>query len=117
MIRRPPRSTLFPYTTLFRSGPELLSGKEAPLFAEVLREMPGRRYNAAVLSFHIENGKLKATSRPVPKLRPGWALVRVRLVGICNTDVELLHGYYNFRGVPGHEFVGTVEQLRRASAA
>src|SRR3712207_7381327 len=24
MIRRPPRSTLFPYTTLFRSGSELL---------------------------------------------------------------------------------------------
>src|SRR3712207_7169736 len=24
MIRRPPRSTLFPYTTLFRSGPQLL---------------------------------------------------------------------------------------------
>src|SRR3712207_7568821 len=24
MIRRPPRSTLFPYTTLFRSDPELL---------------------------------------------------------------------------------------------
>src|SRR3712207_7369678 len=23
MIRRPPRSTLFPYTTLFRSGPEI----------------------------------------------------------------------------------------------
>src|SRR5947208_13497251 len=27
MIRRPPRSTLFPYTTLFRSG--LLSGKRS----------------------------------------------------------------------------------------
>src|SRR2546429_3950839 len=26
MIRRPPRSTLFPYTTLFRSLPELLDG-------------------------------------------------------------------------------------------
>src|SRR3712207_8351178 len=26
MIRRPPRSTLFPYTTLFRSGPEAPSG-------------------------------------------------------------------------------------------
>src|SRR5256885_11479764 len=24
MIRRPPRSTLFPYTTLFRSGPRML---------------------------------------------------------------------------------------------
>jgi len=54
---------------------------------------------------------------PLPKLRRGWALVRVRLVGICNTDVELLHGYYNFRGVPGHEFVGTVEELRGVSAA
>src|SRR2546426_11787060 len=26
MIRRPPRSTLFPYTTLFRSGADTLSG-------------------------------------------------------------------------------------------
>jgi len=52
----------------------------------------------------------------VPKLRRGWALVRVRLVGICNTDVELLHGYYNFRGVPGHEFVGTVDELRGVSS-
>src|SRR5260221_7166370 len=26
MIRRPPRSTLFPYTTLFRSDPEKYSG-------------------------------------------------------------------------------------------
>jgi len=50
-------------------------------------------------------------------LRRGWALLRVRLVGICNTDVELLHGYYNFGGVPGHEFVGMVEQVRGVSAA
>jgi threonine dehydrogenase-like Zn-dependent dehydrogenase len=79
--------------------------------------MPGKRYNAGVLSFRVENKKLKASSRPLPKLRRGWALLRVRLVGICNTDVELLHGYYNFRGVPGHEFVGTVEELRGVSAA
>ena len=26
MIRRPPRSTLFPYTTLFRSSPDICSG-------------------------------------------------------------------------------------------
>src|SRR2546430_11059928 len=30
MIRRPPRSTLFPYTTLFRSSTELLSLPEIP---------------------------------------------------------------------------------------
>jgi alcohol dehydrogenase len=70
-----------------------------------------------VLAFRIENRKLKATSSPLPKLRPGWALVRVRLAGICNTDVELQHGYYNFRGVPGHEFVGSVEDLQGVSAA
>src|SRR5690348_6184679 len=29
MIRRPPRSTLFPYTTLFRSNNEILAGSYA----------------------------------------------------------------------------------------
>src|SRR5215210_8285672 len=28
MIRRPPRSTLFPYTTLFRSGAQLIAAHE-----------------------------------------------------------------------------------------
>src|SRR5256885_12592127 len=31
MIRRPPRSTLFPYTTLFRSSPPALAPRPAPL--------------------------------------------------------------------------------------
>src|SRR5256885_2419194 len=36
MIRRPPRSTLFPYTTLFRSGPEeYLFGEEKALLEVV----------------------------------------------------------------------------------
>src|SRR3712207_7948690 len=37
MIRRPPRSTLFPYTTLFRSSliAALLAGSEAELAAEL----------------------------------------------------------------------------------
>src|SRR5215204_7401235 len=30
MIRRPPRSTLFPYTTLFRSCPASLSARSCP---------------------------------------------------------------------------------------
>ncbi|HEX9094132.1 MAG TPA: alcohol dehydrogenase catalytic domain-containing protein, partial [Coriobacteriia bacterium] len=36
------------------------------------------------------------------------ALVRVRLSGICGTDLELVRGYYPFTGVIGHEFVGDV---------
>src|SRR2546426_10561497 len=35
MIRRPPRSTLFPYTTLFRSKPEMAEGRH-PHAHEVL---------------------------------------------------------------------------------
>src|SRR2546430_8759392 len=42
MIRRPPRSPLFPYTTLFRSG----SVQAEP--AEEMREPDGRRHLAAV---------------------------------------------------------------------
>ena len=45
----------------------------------------------------------------------GWALIRVRLAGICNTDVEILRGYHNFRGVPGHEFVGEVQEITGVS--
>src|ERR1039458_5521446 len=38
MIRRPPRSTLFPYTTLFRSEqPELMAGDEIGVAHEVGR--------------------------------------------------------------------------------
>lgn len=70
-----------------------------------------------MLSFRTVNRKLRAISKPVPKLRPGWALVRVRLAGICNTDVEILRGYHAFRGTPGHEFVGEVADVKGVSAA
>jgi threonine dehydrogenase-like Zn-dependent dehydrogenase len=50
----------------------------------------------------------KNWSKPVAG--PGEALIRVRTAGICNTDLELIKGYMNFRGIPGHEFVGIVEQ-------
>ncbi|MGC1414629.1 MAG: alcohol dehydrogenase catalytic domain-containing protein, partial [Candidatus Acidiferrum sp.] len=51
----------------------------------------------------------------MPKLRPGWALIRVRMAGICNTDVEILRGYHAFRGTPGHEFVGEVIKVHGVS--
>ena len=54
-----------------------------------------------------ENGpSLKEVAVPDPP--GGEALIRVRLAGICATDLELIRGYMNFRGVLGHEFVGEV---------
>jgi alcohol dehydrogenase len=52
--------------------------------------------------------------KSLPQLRPGWALVRVRLAGICNTDIEILRGYHNFHGTLGHEFVGEVVRVSSA---
>lgn len=57
----------------------------------------------------FDHGKagVRDVRRPAP--RRGFALVRVLLSGICNTDLELKHGYHGFSGIPGHEFVGVVE--------
>ncbi len=46
---------------------------------------------------------------PIPERQPGEALIRTVLAGVCNTDLEIVRGYMGFRGIPGHEFVGVVE--------
>jgi threonine dehydrogenase-like Zn-dependent dehydrogenase len=56
----------------------------------------------------VGDGGLRFVERTRAAL-PGECLVRVLQVGICNTDLEILAGYMNFRGVLGHEFVGVVE--------
>ncbi|HYW67348.1 MAG TPA: alcohol dehydrogenase catalytic domain-containing protein [Candidatus Dormibacteraeota bacterium] len=68
-----------------------------------------------MLCFTVRNHKLVAASKPRPRLRPGWALLRVRLAGICNTDIEILRGYHQFSGTPGHEFVGEVVKVAGVS--
>jgi len=58
----------------------------------------------------LEGGRLRLrhdVPRPSPAV--GEALVRVVAAGICNTDLELVRGYYPYTGVLGHEFVGVVE--------
>jgi alcohol dehydrogenase len=45
---------------------------------------------------------------PAPARPEGFALLRLLAAGICNTDLELLRGYYGFAGTPGHEFVAEV---------
>jgi threonine dehydrogenase-like Zn-dependent dehydrogenase len=52
----------------------------------------------------------RVAERPIPGAGDDRALVRVTLAGVCNTDLEIARGYLGFRGVLGHEFVGTVEE-------
>ena len=61
-----------------------------------------------MISVHLENGAVLLRRSAAPKPKPGSVLIRLRIGGICNTDIELLRGYYGFRGRPGHEFVGDV---------
>jgi len=58
----------------------------------------------------IDNELLFEKNYPTPTPPPGEALVRVLQAGVCNTDLELVKGYMKFSGVPGHEFVGVVEE-------
>ena len=45
-------------------------------------------------------------SYPTPK--SDESLVKISLAGICGTDLEIMRGYMKYRGILGHEFVGTV---------
>jgi alcohol dehydrogenase len=45
---------------------------------------------------------------PDPTPTDDECLVQVQTAGICATDLEIVRGYMNFRGVLGHEMVGTV---------
>ena len=69
-----------------------------------------------MLAFIVSHRRLIAVQKEKPETRKGWALIRVQLAGICNTDVEILRGYHNFSGTLGHEFVGEVVEVRGVSA-
>jgi threonine dehydrogenase-like Zn-dependent dehydrogenase len=43
-----------------------------------------------------------------PEAQAGSALLKMRRAGICNTDLELVAGLYDFSGILGHEFVAEV---------
>lgn len=58
----------------------------------------------------VFDGELRLAEVPMPRPAKGEALIRILTAGICNTDLELLKGYMGFSGIPGHEFVGIVEQ-------
>jgi len=45
----------------------------------------------------------------LPATAPGEVRVRVLSAGVCGTDLALVDALYPFEGIPGHEFVGVVE--------
>jgi threonine dehydrogenase-like Zn-dependent dehydrogenase len=87
----------------FTVGPASPTRIEPPNPAKIIPRNP-----ANVKAFQVSDGQLVPIEKPLPELLPHWALIKVHLAGICNTDIEILRGYHDFRGIPGHEFVGEV---------
>lgn len=59
----------------------------------------------------LNNGLAYSPNTPTPVAEKDCALIRMKLAGICATDLELVKGYAGFSGIPGHEFVGIVEAV------
>src|SRR5260221_9897572 len=57
MIRRPPRSTLFPYTTLFRSRPGSIPLADLPPVAEIMDRVAARGNASAPWAVDLEDRK------------------------------------------------------------
>src|SRR5215471_3993592 len=68
-----------------------------------------------MLAVHLEEGRVTVRDVPPPQRPAGFALLRLLLGGICNTDLELQRGYYGFAGTPGHEFVAEVAEADNAA--
>jgi 2-desacetyl-2-hydroxyethyl bacteriochlorophyllide A dehydrogenase len=59
-------------------------------------------------------GVVEIRPSPAPEPQAGQVLVRMRLVGICGSDVHAFHGRHPFVPLPyhpGHEVVGAVEAV------
>lgn len=61
-----------------------------------------------MLALYLDDSPRLVSDYPEPKRRPGEALLRMRLAGICDTDLQLVRGYMQYRGVLGHEVVADV---------
>src|SRR6188768_4033363 len=61
-----------------------------------------------MIAVHLEKRRASIRKTAKPRRTAGYAVIRLLCGGICNTDLELLRGYYGFSGTPGHEFVGEV---------
>jgi 2-desacetyl-2-hydroxyethyl bacteriochlorophyllide A dehydrogenase len=64
--------------------------------------------------------KMAICEVPKPALSDGEALLRVKYIGICGTDIHVLNGHHataTYPVIPGHEFVGELAEIKGRGAA
>src|SRR3989475_12586341 len=90
MIRRPPRSTLFPYTTLFRSRLRVLSSfQEQGEGTLITFEEDTKMEDALISGIAFNRDEAKITVMGVPD-RPGIAYAILGPIGDANIDVDTI---------------------------
>src|SRR5256885_12165411 len=102
MIRRPPRSTLFPYTTLFRSTPEearrgrcldsrqLRSGVEPDLLGDLPEDQVRRRIRSEEHTSELQSPCNLVCRLLLEKKKPDFALyLHMILVSTAYADMIL----------------------------
>jgi threonine dehydrogenase-like Zn-dependent dehydrogenase len=68
-----------------------------------------------MLGVWLENNEINLRDDiPTPTAENDEVLIEVLMAGICNTDLELMKGYYPYQGILGHEFVGIVRSNNHA---
>src|SRR2546426_5183001 len=99
MIRRPPRSTLFPYTTLFRSGGDLRTGLED--------------------TFYLPDGSKASSNGPLVEMLARYARARDRKSTRLNSS-HLVISYAVFclkkKKINENRCVSVVEAIARMPA-
>ena len=63
--------------------------------------------------------ELDIVERPLPVRKPGEALVRIRRIGVCGTDMHIYQGnqpYFAYPRVMGHELSGEIAEAEKGSA-
>ena len=64
-------------------------------------------------------GELRIIERPVPQPKEGEALVRLRRIGVCGTDMHIYQGnqpYFTYPRVMGHELSAEIVEPAKGSA-
>src|SRR2546430_13059640 len=91
MIRRPPRSTLFPYTTLFRSAHHE-HARAAPALAHDVAEDLERR-ERRLAGGHAEPPKLGAEDRKSTRLNSSHSQISYAVFCLKKKNIHFLSTY------------------------
>ena len=113
MIRRPPRSTLFPYTTLFRSTGVLIAAKTIKAQQNLIEQFKNRQIKKKYLAITINKPKNQILSAPIARhkiKRKEMAIVETGKEAI--TKIEVLKSNDKISLIEATPKTGRTHQIR-----